>query len=68
KAAARYYQQSLPQRIRSEKKTLAKLTGWSLARIEQMPDASKFSAVDSREPDGPAKTWWERLFSSNQSQ
>jgi len=65
-AATRYYQQSLPQRIQSEKQTLAELTGWGLAQIDQMPDARKFSAQESREPVKPAKTWWEQLFSFNQ--
>ena len=67
-AAARYYQQSLPQRIQSEKQTLAELTGWGLAQIDQMPDARKYSAQDVREPVKPViqpKTWWERLFSFN---
>ncbi len=67
-AAARYYQQSLPQRLQSEKQTLAELTGWGLARIDQMPDARKYTAQDSREPVKPViqpKTWWERLFSFN---
>ncbi len=67
-AAARYYQQSLPQRLHSEKQTLAELTGWGLARIDQMPDARKYSAQGSREPVRPViqpKTWWERLFSFN---
>jgi hypothetical protein len=68
-AAAAYYQQSLPTRLRTEKQTLAELTGWGLAQIEQMPDARKFTAQDGREPAQPvqpAKTWWERLFSFNQ--
>ena len=68
-AAAAYYQQSLPARLQIEKQTLAELTGWSLARIEQMPDARKFTAQDSRQlapPVPPGKTWWERLFSFNQ--
>jgi hypothetical protein len=69
-AAANYYQQSLPSRLQSEKQTLADLTGWGLAQIEQISDARKFSAAQvSREPAPPvqpAKTWWERLFSFNQ--
>ena len=68
-AASTYYQQSLPARLQTEKQTLADLTGWSTARIEQMPDARKYSAQDNREPVAPAqpaKTWWERLFSFNQ--
>ena len=72
-AAATYYQQSLPARLQTEKQTLADLTGWSLAQIEQMPDARKYSAaqvgrepVPPMQPEQPAKTWWERLFSFNQ--
>jgi hypothetical protein len=72
-SAATYYQQSLPTRLQAEKQTLAELTGWGLAQIEQMPDARKYSAAqEGREPVPPvqpvqpAKTWWERLFSFKQ--
>jgi hypothetical protein len=39
--AARYYAQDLPTRLRTEKQTLAELSGWSMARIEAMPGADK---------------------------
>jgi hypothetical protein len=66
-AAERYYQQSLPRRIRSEKKTLAELTGWRLAQIEQMPGARKFSARDGSQPAGPDTAWWQQLFNFQQA-
>ncbi len=66
-AAERYYQQSLPERIQSEKKTLARLTGWSLAHIEKMPDARKFSPHDDSQPAGPDNAWWEQLFNFKQA-
>jgi hypothetical protein len=54
--ATRYYQTELPQRLATEKQTLAQLTGWSLAKIDAMP-----GAAPSRAPT-PAKPWWEELF------
>ncbi|NVO07146.1 MAG: DUF2330 domain-containing protein [Rhodoferax sp.] len=39
--ATRYYAQDLPNRLRTEKQTLADLAGWSMDRIEAMPGADK---------------------------
>jgi hypothetical protein len=64
-AASRYYQQSLPSRLATEKETLAGLTGWGLAQIDEMPDARKFSGSGESVPVNPPKTWWEQLFSFN---
>ncbi len=63
-AAKRYYQQTLPARLQSEKQTLADLTGWGLAHIDAMPDAGKFNAPEAQEPAKPAKPWWEQLFNN----
>ena len=69
-AAARYYPQTLPRRLRLEKQNLAELTGWSLAEIDQMSLARKGYLPASLEPLRPEpvrpdKTWWERLFNIN---
>jgi hypothetical protein len=58
-AAARYYEHDLPARIDGEKKALAQLTGWSMADIDAMPDARKFTPAIAR-PD--AAPWWRRFF------
>jgi hypothetical protein len=55
--ATRYYQTELPQRIASEKQTLAQLTGWSLGQIDALPGAST-------RPAAQTKPWWEELFNS----
>lgn len=44
-AAAKYYDEELPKRLAAEKQTLAKLTGWSMAQIDAMPDAQKFGLI-----------------------
>ena len=67
-AAARYYQTDLPQRLATEKQTLARLTGWPLSTIDAMPDARKFSSLASAapatpQPSGSGASWWEQLFS-----
>ena len=56
-AASRYYQTELPQRLATEKQTLAQLTGWSLAKIDAMPGAPT-------RPAAQTKPWWEELFGS----
>lgn len=74
-AALRYYNETLPTRLRSEKLTLAKLTGWNPAQIDQMPGAMLPEAPQTAPPgsvdpthEEPAqqapKKWWEKLFSS----
>lgn len=73
--AARYYERDLPQRLSKEKQTLARLTGWSLADIEAMPNAQKFSATPTGDGVGPTpepvprpvfphRPWWNKLFES----
>jgi hypothetical protein len=66
-AAARYYQSDLPQRIATEKQTLARLTGWPMSTIDAMPDAGKFTSMASAAPGatppaGSGSAWWEQLF------
>jgi hypothetical protein len=39
-----YYTRDLPARVAGEKQTLARLTGWNLARIDAMPGAHDFDA------------------------
>lgn len=57
--AARYYERTVPERVAQEKLTLAQLTGWSLAEIDEMPEARRYDA-----PKVQAKpSWWERLWS-----
>lgn len=73
--AARYYERDLPQRLSREKQTLARLTGWSLADIEAMPNAQKFGTSSTADGPGttpepvtkpvfPARPWWNKLFDS----
>ncbi|CAM3766710.1 DUF2330 domain-containing protein [Roseateles saccharophilus] len=57
-AAGSYYQRELPERLQREKLALAQLTGWSLARIDALPDAQRYGAPAAM-PDRP---WWQRLF------
>jgi hypothetical protein len=74
-SALNYYQRDLPKRIASEKQTLAKLTGWSLADIDAMPGAQNNSEqvpvktettpVDKK-PSQAEPTWWQKLFSAAQ--
>jgi hypothetical protein len=69
-AATLYYQRTLPERIATEKQTLAQLTGWSLHEIDAMPGAELFSTPS---PDGRLSSsdagprteqpWWHSLFS-----
>ena len=61
--ASRYYQIDLPHRIATEKQTLAQLTGWGLAQIDEMPEARKFSD-SALPPPTHSKPWWEQLFNS----
>lgn len=57
-AAGNYYERELPERLQREKLALAQLTGWSLARIDALPEAQRFGT-----PVTPAdKPWWRRLF------
>lgn len=37
----RYYQVDLPERLRAEKQSLARLTGWGMAEIDKMPGATR---------------------------
>jgi hypothetical protein len=69
-AATQYYQTTLPERIATEKQTLARLTGWSLHDIDARPEAQRFSTAS---PEGDSTSggagatvmqpWWRRLFS-----
>ncbi|WP_338847146.1 DUF2330 domain-containing protein [Massilia sp. W12] len=45
KNALQYYRVDLPNRLEQEKKTLSDLSGWSLQKIEQMPEAQRYSAA-----------------------
>jgi hypothetical protein len=58
-AAGNYYQRELPERLQREKLALAQLTGWSLARIDALPDAQRHG---SSPVPGTDKPWWQRLF------
>lgn len=58
-AAGNYYQRELPERLQREKLALAQLTGWSLARIDALPDAQRFGSSPA---PGTDKPWWQRLF------
>jgi hypothetical protein len=64
-AASRYYQIDLPQRLATEKQTLAELTGWGLHDIDAMPGAARTRApspaIDSGLA-GAAARWWQTLF------
>ncbi len=69
-AASRYYQSSLPRRISAEKQVLAKLTGWKMNDIDNMPGAARFAGADSSstspgQPLSPTKPWWEDLFKTS---
>ena len=63
--ATQYYARDLPARIITEKQTLAKLTGWSMAEVDKMAGAAAVAkpsaTVDVQVPD--ARTWWQKLFS-----
>jgi hypothetical protein len=61
-AAGNYYQHDLPERLQQEKLTLAQLTGWSLARIDALPDAQRYTS--SSPAPAAEKPWWQRLFGS----
>lgn len=58
-AAGNYYQRELPERLQREKLALAQLTGWSLARIDALPDAQRYSSSPAPAAE---KSWWQRLF------
>ena len=65
--ATKYYERDLPARLATEKQTLAKLTGWSMADIDKMAGASvtpvnvkPSSSGDVQVPD--TRTWWQKLF------
>jgi hypothetical protein len=75
-AASRYYQQDLPRRISAEKQTLAQLTGWGLAQIDDMPGAQKYLGSGGgggsvtppvSAPPTPGKPWWEQLFNTSKA-
>ena len=64
-AAANYYRKELPERIATEKQTLAQLTGWSMHDIEAMPGAQRYAVSEG--PGTPAtaegqQPWWQKLF------
>lgn len=66
--ASRYYLRDLPARLATEKQTLAKLTGWSMADIDKMATAGvtpgnvkPAGGGDVLAPD--ARAWWQKLFS-----
>jgi hypothetical protein len=64
-AASRYYQIDLPERLATEKETLAQLTGWSLHYIDAMPGAPRTSALYPEIKSGwpsAAAFWWQQLF------
>lgn len=58
--AGNYYQRELPERLQREKLALAQLTGWSLARIDALPDAQRYAS--SSPAPAVDKPWWQRLF------
>jgi hypothetical protein len=65
-AASRYYLTALPERLATEKQTLARLTGWSLQDIEALPRAAPATSalapeIDTGTPGGAAR-WWQKLF------
>jgi hypothetical protein len=69
-AASRYYQIALPERITTEKQTLAQLTGWSFQDIDAMPGGTLASApapkINSGLHGAAVRTdapWWRTLFS-----
>jgi hypothetical protein len=68
-AASRYYQIALPERLATEKQTLAELTGWSLHDIDAMPGAPRVSALPPQIHTGLQRAaaridapWWQKLF------
>ena len=70
--ATKYYVRDLPARLATEKQTLAKLTGWSMADIDKMAGAGltpmnvkPASGGDVQVPE--TKTWWQKLFGMTNS-
>jgi hypothetical protein len=64
-AASRYYQIDLPERLATERETLAQLTGWSLHDIDAIPRAPDTSALSPKINSGlpiSVAPWWQRLF------
>lgn len=63
--ARRYFEQTLPERLAKEKQTLARLTGWSPAKIAALPGAQRFDAPPAIGGAAPARQpWWPTLFGS----
>jgi len=63
--AVEYYTKVLPERAATEKQTLAKLTGWSMHKINNMPGADSYgSLAPAGEGDAVASnsSWWQRLL------
>ena len=70
--ASKYYERDVPARLATEKQTLAKLTGWSMAEIDKMAGASitpvhvkPASGGDVQVPE--TRTWWQKLFGVNRA-
>jgi len=70
--ATKYYERDLPARLATEKQTLAKLTGWSMAEIDAMAGAvvtpsnmKPAGGGDVQVPD--TRTWWQKLFGTNRT-
>lgn len=68
-AAVNYYTKELPERITTEKRTLADLTGWRMSDIDAMPGARRYSVnnlddgkVPSVAGSSEQKSWWQKLF------
>jgi hypothetical protein len=66
-AALKYYQGDLPARISAEKITLARLTGWSMADIDAMPNAGQYISSNDTPRQASSQTWWQRLFKPDAS-
>ena len=65
--AAKYYERDLPVRLVTEKETLAKLTGWSMAQIDKMAGA-RVTPVNGGDVQVPEpRTWWQKLFGVNRT-
>jgi hypothetical protein len=66
-AALKYYRGDLPSRISAEKITLARLTGWSMADINAMPNAGQYVSSNDIPRQANSDTWWQRLFKQDAS-
>jgi hypothetical protein len=74
--ATRYYEVELPPRLAQEKQTLARLTGWSMLDINDIPNAQLYgdtnesaevpvasATADAVPPAKPPRPpWWKRIY------